>query len=150
MDNVYEFLEDYVAIFLELFNYHYDEEQIEAIEQKLSSINRVIEQKRETNNIIHYNELVQKYSKELDNDLFNYIKKQVADENPAFFNKKINELNNLLNNNMSYAGQCRMKINTDSQKLTFADYYNNYLIALTELIGSEETSEETNASVETL
>ena len=143
-----DFYENYIGIFLEILNFDNSSGYLEIIENlRNSTIEEMTilyndEEEKQQDRIDFYNKLY-------DEDLFNYIKKQVANDNPTFFNGKINELNELLNNNKIFAGQSGMKINSDSYKMTFVDYYNNYLIALTELIGSENIETE-NAKPEPL
>ena len=139
-DRLYDFLEEYLTIFLELINYNLDEDFFEQLNDKQNMVFGLID-KRYEGDLDRKNTQLNNYTKELKNDLFDYVKHQIAETNPGFFNSRINELNSLLNENKNFAGQVGMRVGMENYSLSFEDYYNNYMIAINKLADINDTAQ---------
>lgn len=131
-----DFCFNYVTAFLILLNYADDDtNEIDRIEDSrdecIESVERLElpdEQKKK---------LIDDYNKSFDKRIFSFIKEEVADKDPEFFQAGISKLKELLTSNAENAKSLNMIL--DNGSLTIEDYYKNYLIAFNYcLVNSKE------------
>ena len=127
MMDTLDFCFNYVSTFLILMNYADDSaDEMNLIENSreecLETVSRLELSESQRKKIID------EYNKSFDSQIFDFIKRKIADEDPTFFQEGINKLKELLNNFKEYAKSLNMTL--DNGKLSIEDYYKNYLIAL--------------------
>ena len=133
MDKVLEFCEDYSSSMINLFQI-VDQDELDELENERMLV------------LEHYTDedLIRRTNEEYDNMLFNLLKKDVADQDPAFFNEMIEGFNFLLNNNDDIVKSLGLISPKDKKKMQIGDYYNNYIKTLEYYLENtaDESSEE--------
>ena len=124
MINIIDFCANYVTMFLNLISYS-ENNDIDLIEKNREECISNVESLRLSDDV--KKELINGYNTSFDKQIFNFIKTDIADEDPEFFKTGIDKLRELLNNNQESAKRLQMVL--PSNNSTIEDFYHNYLIA---------------------
>ena len=120
----YNFCVLYVNAFLSIIEYANEDNSFNLIEkyrnEALFKVNQVY------GNTPFHDKFLKNINDDYDRQVFDFIKENVADDDPEFFNERINYLKALLAKNKDYA----LRLGMTMPALKIDDYYSNYLIAL--------------------
>lgn len=139
MKDIVDFCEQYVLIFLDIVNFNGGDNFVQINDIQREKTMEELENKFE-NDRKKLNDRIEYFNNLYDNELFNFVEKNISNEYPEYFNSNISKLAKLLDNNLDYVKILNMISPVDSA-LSFKDYYNNYLIVLDYLISLDNKTE---------